>query len=539
MGDIEKIIVLLGDEAIEKQIAAAIVLGELRVKSPEAGAALARLLQSDVPLLQRHALDALARVGAKKSLPSIFAVLASSDPDVRRAAASAVASVGDEVVPLIRARMTQAIPEERRALDSILAELGGKDAFHTLVTGLASADGEAANAAALAMRQHIKAADGRKRRAYLTEIEKFLAQQTKAKGPPSAIAAALKILGYLEDESAIPTLLSYAKSAKEPPSVRQEAFIAMRFTLGRKTPAKVVEALVDAAESPDRTLAQTALHTLGSLDLPEGLAPRLRKLVEHTDPERVRFVLDLLARQTGTDALGVLVDVVCTMDRRRAEMAAQLLAGKDAAAPLLAKALLATKDVDRAWILRNVLRPMASKIAPALRKQILETAVKKLGDAERGWEALLDVARDADAEGVAQALRALATKLRKAAVADKAVTVMRLLCRAEKATDDDRYALVSLELARSTRDTRPVARAADESLRMLVGLLGRGYDVAKALRTDRGLGLDEIYYVGFHFAEEGHPLGEELLEEVVKKGGRAKIARMAKNKLELSSARDA
>ena len=27
----------------------------------------------------------------------------------------------------------------------------------------------------------------------------FLAQQTKTKGPPSAIAAALKILGYLED----------------------------------------------------------------------------------------------------------------------------------------------------------------------------------------------------------------------------------------------------------------------------------------------------------------------------------------------------
>jgi hypothetical protein len=216
-------------------------------------------------------------------------------------------------------------------------------------------------------------------------------------------------------------------------------------------------------------------------------------------------------------------------------MAAQMLTGKEAAAPLLAKALLGTKDVDRAWILRNVLRPMATKVAPAVRKQLLETAMKKLGDGERGWEALLDVVRDADPDGVAQALRALAAKLRRSGAADKALTVIRLLCRAERATDEDRYALVSLELAKSPRDTRPAARAGDETLRMLGAMLGRGYDVAKALRTDRTLGLDEIYYVGFHFAEEGHPLGEELLEEVVKKGGRAKIARMAKNKLELST----
>jgi hypothetical protein len=454
---------------------------------------------------------------------------------VRRAATAAVVSVGEEVVPLIRARMGQAAADERRALDAVLAELGGKDAFHTLVTGLSSANAEAANAAALAMRQQIKAADGRKRRSYGTEIEKFLEKQSKAGGPPTAIAAAIKILGYLEDEGAIPTLLSYAKSAKEPAAVRQEAFIAMRFALKDKAPAKVVEALVDAAESPERTLAQTALHTLGSLDLPQGLAPRLQRLVGHSDPECVRFVLELLGRQTSADALGVLVDVVATSDKRRAELAAQMLSGKEAAAPLLAKALLASKDADRGWLLRNVLRPLAGKVPPASRKLLLDLALKRLGDGERGWEALLDVVRDADPDGVADALRALAAKLRKSGTMDKALTVMRILCKSERATDEDRYALVSLELGKSSRDTRPASRAGDEALRMLASMLGRGFDVAKSLKKDKALGLDELYYVGFHFAEEGHPLGEELLEEVVKKGGRAKIARMAKNKLELSN----
>ena len=42
--------------------------------------------------------------------------------------------------------------------------------------------------------------------------------------------------------------------------------------------------------------------------------------------------------------------------------------------------------------------------------------------------------------------------------------------------------------------------------------------------------------MGFHFTELDHPLGEELLEEVVKKGGRTKVAKMAKNKLALAEA---
>ena len=68
---------------------------------------------------------------------------------------------------------------------------------------------------------------------------------------------------------------------------------------------------------------------------------------------------------------------------------------------------------------------------------------------------------------------------------------------------------------------------------MLSSLLSRGFDVGSALRKDKSLELDALYYVGFHFAEAKKPVGEELLEEVVKKGGRTKIGKMAKNKLAL------
>lgn len=547
MSEVGKIVGLLKSDAIEKQIAAAIVLGELKAKAPGVVEGLGAVLESGVPLLQVHALDALARVGAKKALPQIFPLLAIGNDDVRRAATRAVASVGEEVVPIIKQKMADAGPEERRALDAALAELGGKDAFSALIKGLASSDAEAAKAAALAVRQQIKNADGNKRRSYLSEIERFLEAQKKAAaktkdkepgaGSAGAVAAAVKILGYLEDEKTIPVLLEYANDEKQHPSIRQEAIIAFRFALQKDKPsAKVVDTLVKAAEAQDRTLAQTALHTLGSLQVGEDTAKRLEKLALHADFDRARFVLDLLGRMGGNEAARVLTKTLTsTTDRRYAEAAAAGLTGKEDAVPALAKALLETTNPDRAWVLRNVLRPTAKKISPALRKSILEEAIDRLGKGERNYEAHLDVARDADPDGVAEALRGLAGRLRKKDE-NKSRVVLAILCKSDRATDEDRYTLASLELARSNRDTRPASRAGDESLRLLGNLLRQGFDVAKALKKDRVLELDHLYYVGFHFTEEGHPLGEELLEEVVKKGGRAKVAKMAKNKLALAEA---
>ncbi len=533
MSEVLKIVKLLGSPALEKRIAAAIVLGELKAKGPEVVAGLGQALESDVPLLQRHALEALAEIGSKKVLPQIFALLEKADDDVRRAAIKAIASVGEEALPLIKARMAQCSPHERQVLSAALAELGGKDAFGTLVLGLASSDPEAAQRAALAVRQQVKDADARTKKSYMATIERFL-HDKKAAHSAGAIAAAVKILGYFEDEATVPMLLDYAGDPKAHASVRKEAIIAFRFALTKtKASAKVTDALVECAGAPDGALAITALHTLGSLDLGPDGPKRLAKLAAHPDFERARFVIEHLGRLGGPDACRTLVSIVTSSDKRYAELATQAIAGKEEAVQALARAVLETKDRDRAWTIRNVLRPMAKKVTPALRKELLAVAMDRLRDGELGWEAALDVVRDADPDGTAEALRALAGKLRKGKNEDKAAVVLRLLAKTDRATDDDRYELAILELGKSNKDTRPASRAADESLRALTALRRRGFDVARALRKDRGLSMDDLYYVGFHFSEEGEPLGAELLEEVVKKAGRTKVGKMAKNKLAL------
>ncbi len=129
MNDVDKVIRLLKDPSIEKRIAAAIVLGELRAKQPQAIEGFVSLLESGVPVLQRHALEALTHVGAaKKVVAQAMELLGSNVEDVRRAATAAIRSVGEDVVPLIRARLaaTDGAGAERRALDGIWPISGEK-----------------------------------------------------------------------------------------------------------------------------------------------------------------------------------------------------------------------------------------------------------------------------------------------------------------------------------------------------------------------------------------------------------------------------
>ncbi len=183
MSYVDKIVDLLSSDAVEKRIAAAVVLGEIRARGAEVAEALTKALDSGVALLQRHALEALGRVGAKKAAGKIFTLLAAREDGVRRAAVEAMVSIGDDVLPTLRARMVDANAEERRSIDAVLAALGGKDAFHVLLGGLDSSDAEAARAAAIAVRQRVKDADARQRRSYLAEAEKFLEEADAPRGP--------------------------------------------------------------------------------------------------------------------------------------------------------------------------------------------------------------------------------------------------------------------------------------------------------------------------------------------------------------------
>lgn len=537
---IDKITALLESEDTERQVAAAIVLGELHAKGPKVVKALCAALDTGGPLLQRHALAALTRIGAKRAVEPCLTLLSSHDGGVRAAAVEALVSVGDSVVPDVEKRLPLSEGAERQALDAVLARLGGKEAFSALLAGLEDADDQAATAAAVALRAQVKAADGRARKSYLSQLEKVLARQGKRDEPNvAAVKAALKIIGYLEEPKAVGTLQGYAASKKQPPAVRQEALIALRFTLGGakggKLDTKLINALVAAAEDDDRALAQTALITLAGLELPARTAGRLHPLLEHPDADRAKFVIDMLAHRKSADAAELLVQVLCEGEMRRARLAADALRGRTDAVDGLVDAVTGDHDKERSRLIARTLQPMIGEMKTGHQQKLVNAVTSRLEKGEPGWQSPLELIREANPDKTAKALKALYEKLKRRKPPERATAVLRMICRGEMASHEDRYELASRLLAESHRDTSPAARRNDDALAQLERLLNSGYDVVKALGKDRSVDLETLYYVGFHFIELGHPAGEDLLNQVIDKAGRKKIAKMAKNKLSLTA----
>jgi HEAT repeat protein len=539
---LSEIAAMLKASSPEKRVAAAVVLKEVGAKSREVVDGLVSMLDTGSPPLQRPALDALVEIGSKAALPALLPLLGSRDTEVRARTVDAIAKIGPEALPKLKERIAAATPatmtgEERKAIDAAIARFGdSKDGVGTLLTHLEASDPEVARAVALEVRPQIKDADAKTRKLWLAELTKVLDRMKKS--PPTSpipMATAVKILGYLEDERTVPMLLGYAKDPKAPFAVRQEALIALRWAIAHDDhAAEVIDALVAAAEAPDRMLAQAALMGLVAVQLPKKHAGRIAKIAAHPDPERARMAIEKLAQESAPEATRALVDVVAKLDRRRGELAQSALEGRADAGPLLIEAFLAEKDADRANSLRLALRPHLKTVTGPAKKKLVQAALERI-EADEPWQAHADVAREADGKAFVEGLRALAPTLAKKKTAAATYrNVLGLLSRSEQGSPEDRFKLASLLLRDSHLDTRPAARDDDEALQLLERA-SAGFDVAAALRKDKALELTHLYYVGFHFSEQQHPLGTELLEHVAKEGGRTKIGKMAKNKLGLSA----
>ena len=530
---IGKIRALLASEAHERQIAAAIVLGEIGAHDAPVIDALAGAVTGGVAPVQRHALEALARLvsgkAARKVIPAVLGGFASRDEAVRRAAIDAAIAFGDEAVTPVRQRLATATDMvERRALEEVLGRVGGKDAFSALLATLDTTDADAARAAALAVRQRVKDANAREKSGYLAQVTKLVRAQSKKKGAnPALVAGGLKILGYLEDPAALPTLLAFARDKKQPAPVRDEAIVALRFTARGKAGARVASSLIDLAERAPAALARAALFTMASLDVPSALVGRLEKLAIGGEAERALLAIEQLARIATPAAADALAGVLtATQDRMRAEAAANALGGRPEGPLALARALLAVRDGERAALLARLLRPRVRALAEAgpagkkLAKAVLANALARIGDGQAA-EALLPLAREIDRDAAGAGLRALAAKLQQRKDGAAALTVLRLVGGAADASPDDGYALAAAELRAGRRD---------EALGIVQQLVDRGFDVAAALRKDRQLSPEQRYQVGFILVERRQPAGEEILTDLAS-AGRNKIAKMAKAKL--------
>jgi hypothetical protein len=201
----------------------------------------------------------------------------------------------------------------------------------------------------------------------------------------------------------------------------------------------------------------------------------------------------------------------------------------------LARQLLETDSVDRAWNLARAQAPFVKNYPPSWRDPIFEKACEYHLDKDRLAEPLLFLLKEGDAAALRDRIEEKALGFRKKKAYDKALAFLKLLTRDPACAFPIRLELASCGLKLSAKELAAPDRADDPSLEQFAGMVQHhGDELMPALEKIKWLDPDDLYYLGFDLVERGGPyrkFGAEVLHLVIKRGGRNKIAQQAKSKL--------
>lgn len=536
----KKIVKLLEDDRIERRCAAAMVLGELRVKDVEVIKALGQTLVEDNRLLQAYVLEALAGVRSAKVARYVTPLLDNPDEEIRVQAAALLANQGAKAANFLAKELNSAPLSRRRAIVNILCRNHDTETFARLI-GLLP-DPEVGEFVLNALRGEMDHMSDKEGEALREQVAKVLKDKTWLADAVGA-ARALRLLGYMRDPKLVRAILPFA-TEKRPLPVRLAALAALRRPLAvSRSTDEAVRAILPYADDPDPTLARAAVDTLRGLEMPAALNERLMALAEGRHAEARKFAVEALGRSGGEKAtqkvIRNLVSHLKGDDPAARDAAERSLARMEGAAQVLVKELTGCDDPALATVICHLLKRQADQLKPADRKTLTNLAMQCLERGQETAQALLDLLAVVEPESYAKLLLDRAVAHKRAKRFEQAFALLCKLDDAGMLDDDGRYAaaVAGLSALPSKKELGRASRTTDPVLRQLVALVSNGYALARKLCREKSLTADDLFFVGFNFSEskdeDEKEFGGELLAHLASTSPRSKLGRSARNKLKL------
>ncbi len=594
------IIDLLESERVELRTAAVTVLAAVGKGDKSVEQALTERLEDDDNGVRMIALDGLSDFGVSGIASKLVPLLHGDDEQIAERAAQVLAQQGAAAESTLRKEVASGPVSARRVMAQLLLRRGTQPAVEAVIDQLP--DNEFGEQALQLLRAELD--HGNEKLSNLVEkvcvarageANKELAkawnkaQKTAEASAKEAKAAAkkkkptngvnghavaadplrdpdvqrgaaelgslLRLIGYLARPSTQSLLLKYA-DPEEPRPIRLAAISGLRRIVAQseaKGTEKVIEQLIEYADSDDLAVSQSAVDTLRGARIPDSLAKTFASLAKSKNVMAQKLAMERLPVGGGAGAVKMLVEALGGDDPTARDAAARGLAkAPEAVLPMMRALLAVEKDEQVARRFAGVLRSHRGHIS----NQAIDELVEKVQDyveLHNKGKATADqiviervlaelVADIAPARHV-ELLFERARRLRKAGKPIEAFGSLKPLLRSradlDAAIDDEQrffLALLSLEAAgegiiRTTRSDDPVF---DQFAR----LAAKGYPVAKQLAREKDVSDEAIYALGFRLLESGdgsnEELGAELMQGIIEERPRSKLAKSAKNKLKLT-----
>jgi hypothetical protein len=524
MNDTQKAIVgLLEAGKPELQVAAAQILGELRLKESPVVRALAQGLRRS-PVLARFCLDALSKIHTDEAVEIIARAAVELDP-VGDHAAHLVAELGPGAQPVLAAAYPEAVLEQRLRILAILGRSLGKDAVPVFVHGLLTP--ETAEAAA----KVLLAAKAQFTPALQKLLREAIGKHTVEALPEASLAQVVTVLAAVDAEGSRQLLVDLTAPTVSP-LVRSAAFRSLR---GTKLSAAQVRAMMDLLEDPTQRDVHAAVRdVLAELpEVPEGVLVVLKRLLAARQPEQRLFALRMLRTAGGAELAKFALKLLAHEDARFREAAAEALAHNKQAIEPLFRLLLTTKDIALAQAATAILVRLREHLTPKFLRTATDKALKSLAGNARVADLLLDVVLVAGSTKIAPYLTERCVRLRRV---HRYADAMHVLARVVSTAPDDTEARYQLALAKLLHDAAQPSQDSvapgNSTMGFLATLLRGGFPVAERLRKEGAISPDDLLRIATHFAAAVGPerrFATELLQHLAArtKGRASDEARVA------------
>jgi HEAT repeat protein len=531
---------LADDQAADVRRSAALILGELGTKDTVVDAALGKLLADADAAVRGQAITAVGKLKIDASLPQLLELVEKGGED-SELAAQAAAKLGTRGTKALQDLMHKVAPGLRRRIAGALGGGGTSSAETAAVDSLLDTDPGVVEAATRALSASVPTLTPSHRQALADHLLDLLRDKKNPLTPVSETAV-VRLLAALNDERAEKVLWERT----QPPhsaDMRAAALQALgKWMSGaakkgarRAGPAgDQVKRLLACAADADFRVAAPALMMLKEVPV-SGAASEWLQLFHAPDSAGRQFAIEKLGDRDRPEIASLLVEQLDFRDGPVREEALSRLGKLKHGQKALVEKLLDADNPDGAWWLARAQSGVVKDFPPALREQVFVRACSYLEKNDRRSDALLFWLREADAETLHERLEEKALALRKKKAYASALNYLRYLTRDPACGVAIRLETAGCGLKTSPKDVNAEARNGDPCLAQFARLLPNyGAEVTTFVDKAKWLDPEDLFYLGFHFAEQnGAPqkFGGHVLHLLLKRSPKSKLAKDARSKL--------
>jgi hypothetical protein len=518
---------------VEVRRAAVTVLGELGERTGEVPDAVVAALADDDGEVRLRAITAAGKLRVEKALPLLTERIKAGGTEAVQAAEVA-ARLGAKGRRQLHDLMPQVAPGLRRYIASALAGAGAAGAGDVSeLEVLLDKDPAVVEATVKSLASTIPNLDARRKKAIADELLR-LAGDRQTGLSPTTEAAVVRLAGLLDDDRVSPLLWDRVL-----PPHSHEARASALAALGRwvQSPNKEQrQRLFQCAAESDFRIAAPALMILDKLPVSDKTVGEWLPLFRSPGLAGRRLALVKVGDRDSDEVAEALVAQLGHPDRAFRDDVLARVSATERGRKALAARLASADTADAAWPLARVLARFAQADPEAWAKELFPQATKYLEASDRRADPLLFVLREGSASVLRERLQKRAASLVSKEEFEIAHLVYRTLARDPAAGFLYRLELATCGLKLSAKELSSDARAQDPTLSTFAELVHQdSAAVLSRLEKTSWLAAEDLYYLGFHFAESQEvalrDFGGAVLQMLLKRFGRNKLASAATAKL--------